>query len=242
MADVARFETAADIINTVAVECGLNSNTAPFNSQDPAFKQLIRLLTICGRVLAVKPVWNSSLRTHTFTITTETEYELPDDFLSMADSTLYDSSRNMAAYGSASPQVWNIWLTENPSVTFKAVFRIAQRKLVFAPDSFPVGTSISFEYRSRAWVQDASSPTTFKDKVEKSGDIVLYEPVLITRMLRYKFLDAKGFNTVSALGEFVAVLEGAQSADKPAEILDLTRRIVGSRLIDDNNIPESGYG
>lgn len=242
MADVARFETAKDIINTVAVECGLNENSAPFSSQDPAFKQLIRLLTICGRVLAVMPVWNSALRTHTFTTTSATEYALPDDFMSMAEATLYDTSNKTAAYGSASPQVWTIWLNENPAVTFTAIFRLAQRKLVLAADSIPVGSEVSFEYRSRAWVQSATSATTFKDKVDSAGDVVLYEPVLITRMLRYKFLESKGFATGSALAEFMTLLDGVKSADKPAEILDLTRRVVGSRFLDDNNIPDSGYG
>jgi hypothetical protein len=242
MANVVRFETAKDIINAVAVECGLNSNTAPFNNQDPAFKQLIQLLNTCGRVLAVMPVWNSALRVHTFTTTTATEYNLPDDFMSMADATLYDVTNRQAAYGSASPQVWTIWQNENPSVTFKALFRLAQRKLSIAAGAIPAGTNVSFEYRSRAWVQSASSPTTFKDYVDTSGDVVLYEPVLMTRMLRYKFLEAKGFDTTAALAEFMTLMDGVRSADKPAEILDLTKNIVGSRFLDVDNLPDSGYG
>lgn len=242
MADVARFDTAKDIINTVAVECGLNENSAPFNSNDPAFKQLIRLLTICGRVLAVMPVWNSALRTHSFVMTSATEYSLPEDFLGMVDATLYDVTNRQAAYGSASPQVWTVWLNENPSVTFKALFRLAQRKLVFTPGSIPVGTTVSYEYRSRAWVQDAASPTRYKDKVESAGDVVLYEPILITRMLRYKFLESRGFATGSALAEFMTLLDGVRASDKPAEILDLSRRIVGDRFLDIENVPDSGYG
>lgn len=241
MADVARYETAKDIINTVAVECGLNENSAPFSSPDPAFKQLIRLLTICGRVLAVMP-WNSAQRVHTFTTTSATEYSLPDDFLSMADATLYDVTNGQSAYGSASPQVWTLWLNDNPSVTFRALFRIAQRKLVIAAGSIPVGSSVSFEYRSRAWVQSAASATTFKDKVESAGDVVLYEPVLISRMLRYKFLESKGFDTRAALAEFTALLDAVKSTDKPAEILDLTKTITGSRFLDTENVPDSGYG
>jgi len=242
MADVARFETAKDIINTVAAECGLNENSAPFSSNDPAFKQIIRLLTICGRVLAVMPVWNSALRVHTFTMTSATEYLLPDDFLGMVDATLYDVTNRQAAYGSATPQVWTVWLNENPSVTFKALFRLAQRKLVFAPGAIPVGASVSYEYRSRAWVQDSASATRFKDKVEGPGDVVLYEPVLISRMLRYKFLEARGFATGSALAEFTTLLDGVRSADKPAEVLDMTGRILGNRFLDSDNIPDSGYG
>lgn len=241
MADVVRFETAKDVINTVAVECGLNANSAPFNATDPAFRQLIQLLNICGRVLAVMPVWNSALRVHTFTTTAATEYDLPDDFISMADATMYDASRRQAMYGSASPQVWTIWNNENPSVTFRAMFRFAQRKLSLAPGSVPEGITLSFEYRSRAWVQDAAG-TRFKDKVEGPGDVVLYEPVLMTRMLRYKFLEAKGFDTNAALAEFNMLLDGVKATDKPSEILDISRRIVGTRFLDVNNLPDSGYG
>ena len=242
MPDVARFDTAKDILNDVAVECGLNENSAPFNSNDPAFKQLIRLMKICGRMLAVLPGWNSSIRTHTFTTTTATEYALPDDFLALTDSTTYDKSNNQPIYGSVSPQIWHIWLNENPSVTFRAVFRIAQRKLVLAPGAILPGTQVSFEYRSRAWVQDAATPTKLKDNVDGPGDIILFESVMFSRFLRYKFLDTKGFDTRSSLAEFQAVLDTVKGSDKPAEILDATKSIAGNRFLDVENVPDSGYG
>jgi hypothetical protein len=71
---------------------------------------------------------------------------------------------------------------------------------------------------------------------------VLYEPVLISRMLRYKFLESKGFDTRSALAEFTALLDAVKSTDKPSEILDLTKRITGNRFLDIDNVPDSGYG
>jgi hypothetical protein len=242
MTGVARFETAKDIINDVAVECGLNENSTPFNSNDPAFRQLIRLTKTCGRLLVAIPGWSASHRTHTFTITEAVEYALPADFMSLIDSTTYDRSNRQALYGSASPQMWTIWLNENPSISFKALYRIANRKLCIAPGTVPVGSQVSFEYRSRAWVQDATNPANIKDRVDGPGDVILFESVLFTRFLRYKFLDAKGFDTASSLAEFQAILDTVKGSDTPAEILNTSRRVVGSRFLDTDNLPDSGFG
>jgi len=136
MANVARFESASEIINTAAVEVGLTANTAPFSSPDPAFKQLIKLLTICGRELTLMPKWNMAVREGTITVVAgQSEYDLPDDFLSVVESTVWNRGSNWPLYGSVTPQTWTLWARENPSLTFQAIFRLARRKFVIPVDA-----------------------------------------------------------------------------------------------------------
>lgn len=243
MANVARFESASEIINTAAVEVGLTANTAPFSSPDPSFKQLIKLLTVCGRELALLHPWNMGVREGTFTVVAgQTEYDLPDDFLSLADSTAWNRNSNWPMYGSATPQTWTMWAIENPSLTFQCIFRMARRKFTIPADSIPAGTVIAYEYRSRSWALSGTEVNVYKDKVDDPGDIVLFESLLISRLLVAKFLRAKGFDSTGAFQEFKAVLDTITGKDKPAEILDLSGQKFGPRFIDEENAPDTGYG
>lgn len=242
MANTARFESAAELVNTAAVEVGLPANSAPFSSSDPNYKQLIKLLNVCGRELALMPSWNMQFREGTITVVAgQLEYDLPDDYLGVVDDTVWNTTNNWSAYGSVTPQTWTLWITENPSVIFNAVFRVARRKLVIPPGIEP-GTVLSYEYRSRAWVLSGTQVDVYKDKVTDPGDIVLFEPVLVTRMLVFKFLRTKGFESSGAFAEFQTVLEMVKSTDRPAPRFDLSQSVSGRRMIDDENVPDSGYG
>jgi len=243
MANVARFESASEIINTAAVEVGLTANTAPFSSPDPAFKQLIKLLTICGRELTLMPKWNMAVREGTITVVAgQSEYDLPDDFLSVVESTVWNRGSNWPLYGSVTPQTWTMWARENPSLTFQAIFRLARRKFVIPVDAIPAGTVLAYEYRTRAWVLSGTQIDVYKDKVDDPGDIVLFESVLASRMLVFKFLRAKGFDATGAFQEFSTILDSVLSSDRPSETLDVAKSGYGPRLIDNENLPDSGFG
>lgn len=243
MANTARFESASEIIKTVAVEFGLSFNSAPYSSPDPAYKQLITLLTVCGRILALIPSWNMAVREGTITVVAGvTEYDLPEDFLSMVNSTVWNRGSDQAVYGSATPQMWTLWARENPALSYQCIFRLARRKFVIPADTVPVGTVLSYEYRSRAWVLSGTQVDVYKDKADDPGDIVLFEPVLITRMLLFKFTKAKGFDSTGAFNEFVEVLNAVMGVDVPAEVLSLVHSAWGPRFLDYSNIPDTGFG
>ncbi len=67
MADIARYITAQEIINRTSIECGLGESGDPFADNDPAFLQLIRLLTSCGQELVEAFQWEHMIKEWTFT-------------------------------------------------------------------------------------------------------------------------------------------------------------------------------
>lgn len=238
---MARFESASELITTAAVEVGLPPVQSPFSSTDPIYQQLIKLLNVCGRELALMPSWNMQFREGTLTVVAgQTEYDLPTDFLSVVDSTMYDNASGF--YGrNVTPQGWVAWTKEEPSLLWPVVFRVARRKIII-PDSVPAGTVLSYEYRSRAWVVSGTSQDVYKDKVDAGGDVVLFEPVLMTRMLVFKFLRAKGFESSGAFAEFTTVLDMVKSSDRPAATHDLSCTPFGRKLLGIDNVPDTGFG
>lgn len=250
MADINRYITAGEVINRAAVECGLAPVVDPFASADPSYRQLHYLLTSCGQTLIQDYPWQRLQLKHEITTSSadDGEYDLPVDFSYMIDQTGWQQGGPSVwpLLGPASPQVWSyLEARQLYSVSLYVWFRIAQGKFnVFPNDPVPDGIPIAFEYISRGWVigEGDQGPESIKDQVTATGDIVLFEPVLIVKYLRLKFLSAKGFDTTSAKADFDLSLESWKGKDNSAPVLNAGRSMDLHRLIDGNNIPDTGYG
>jgi hypothetical protein len=75
------------------------------------------------------------------------------------------------------------------------------------------------------------------------SDIVVYEPILIQKLLKVKFLEAKGFNSESARMEFETVFLSRTGKDEGSGILSASD--THSRypyLTPYRNMRDSGYG
>lgn len=244
MANLNRFLTAKDIINTAAVECGLSALMDPVGSNDPTFKQLVQLLTSCGRELCVIPegAWQHLIRSASIVTDGITDtYDLPTDFGSMIDQTGWETTSTNPLGGPLTTQLWSALVRGGNAVTSVAVsFRISEGVLEIYPHTTS-GLTIEYDYSSIAWVYKEGDSATLMDHVETNTDTVLFPPILISKMLRYRFLAAKGFGTQEARAEYKAVLDSWTSRDKPAPILSLVAP-QSMRFLDWKNVPESGYG
>lgn len=241
-----RYITAEDIINRAAIECGLPTDLDPFASNDPNFVQLRNLLQTCGEDLLEAFPWEYLRREHQITTDSldDGSYALPDDFDRMIDQTGWDRTNDHPMLGPLSAQQWS-YLKGRDLVnsTIYVTFRVMENEFhIFPDDPVPDALDLRFEYISRNWVIPAAAPSTFTDVVEANGDIVLFKPVMIVQYLRYKFLDAKGFDTASALGAFTKAYLQSTGGNKGAPILNAGRRVTGIPLLDFRNIPVTGYG
>jgi hypothetical protein len=249
---MARFQTVGDLINRVAVSIGLNKTTDPFASADPAFIQLCTLATEAGQDLVQENEWQQLERHQSFvTAVGDTGlYDLPEDFGYMIDQTGWQQGAPGAAYpllGPASAQWWSyLQAAQLYTVTIYAWFRIADGKLQLWPQPPAEGIPIAYKYVSRNWVLDGNSPPSapvYKDNVQQSSDVPLYEPILFLKKLKLAFLQAKGFDTTKAEDEFNVALEAWVGKDKSAPILSLNGpRGFSQPFLGYWNIPETGYG
>lgn len=239
---MSRYETAKEVINNAAGECGLTPLADVFASLDPAFIQLRNLLTSVGRELVGLHTWQRLIKTHTITTAVppdDNEYALPDNFAYMIPQTGWSPSEMMPLGGPLSPQDWTYLVNSGlgPSTIYVS-FRVAQGAFMLLPDPPPDAVTINFEYISRDWVLEGA---TEKDKAENNADVVLFETILISKFLKLRFLEAKGFDTTAALGQFQSVFMQWTGNDISAPILSMARNRVFPYL-GWRNIPETNYG
>jgi hypothetical protein len=223
---MARFETANNIINSVATEVGLLPNTDPVGSTEDVFVQFTGLLTSAGREMVELNKWQILVKEYTRTIQqgdTGT-YDLPDDFSSMIDQTGWDRTRNVPLGGPLSAQQWTYLKGRDlASGTIYVTFRQFDGKFNIYPDGpdVSVGVEISFEYQSRDWAAvNGSDPLETRDSIVTGSDIVLFEPILMIKFLKAKWQEAKGFDSSAARIEFENIFNGRVGRDTGAAILN----------------------
>lgn len=246
MAAISRYISASDIINRAAIECGLEPSTDVFADVNPSFVQLRNLITTCGQDLVESYPWEVLRREHQIVTSVPPDdgiYDLPDDFGYMIPQTGWERSENVPLGGPLSPQQWSyLFGRDLVNFTIYASFRIMENKFNIFPQPPPDGLDINFEYISRGWVDSGTSPGTFCDTVQDNSDIVLFKPVMIVQFLRFKFLDAKGFASASALASFEAAFGAATEGNKSAPMLNAGRRNSGIHYLDYWNVPNTNYG
>ena len=75
------------------------------------------------------------------------------------------------------------------------------------------------------------------------ADTPLFDRTLLSRMLKVKFLEAKGLDTAKAQADLNQIFGALTSHDKGAEILRAGRTSRGFPYLDGfNSVPDTGYG
>jgi len=240
---MARWETAGNIVNDAAVEVGLVAASNPFTSTDAAFVQMCRMLTGCGRELIGVKQWQKFVSTHSFNTDDEADgvYPLPSDYLYMIDQTGWTPTNRLPMGGPLSEQDWAFIIgSEWNQYTIYVSFKEADGELWITPnDPPPTNIDITFQYVSNNWAETSAAVAI--NRVTATDDTVYFPPVLITKLLKLRFLEAKGFDTTAALGQYNTALATWLPKDKSAPVLSMSNRRLFPYL-DWRNIPETNFG
>jgi len=247
-----RFSTANDIINRAALEVGLLPISDAVASTDETFIQLQGLLDSAGQELVDLHEWQAIRGV--FELTTAAgdsgTYDLPEDFSYMIDQTGWDHTNRVAMGGPLSAQGWSYLAGRDlVSQSIYASFRLVDNKFDLFPQPPPDNLKIRFEYISRNWVQEqghvpaAGEAQGSRDIIGTGSDVILYEPILIIKMLKAKFLEAKGFDASSARLEFENMFNSRTGKDEGAPILSASRSGAAYPFLDSYyNTGDTGYG
>jgi len=237
---MSRQETAATIINDTAIEVGLVPVNDPYSTQDEAFVQLRGLLNSAGRELVTMFAWEMLQRP--FEITTQIgdsgTYALPTDFDHFTDQTGWNISARLPVYGPLSPQDWAA-MTSLPIVPVTYLgFRLSNNKIDIFPSPPPPDAQLKWWYISRNWVQAGANTA---DRATSAGDVVMYDPTLMVKFLKVKYLSAKGFDIGTASREFDMTFMSMTGQDKGARVLSAAGS-GGFPYLGHRNLPWTGYG
>lgn len=237
--------TANEVLNRVAAEVGLEPVSDPWGSAKQEFSQMRYLLNIAGEELSQLYEWEVLMQEHQITTsdTDSGDYPLPADFLYMINQTGWERSENVPLFGPLSPQDWQYLLGRDlVSYTIYASFRIQQGLFTIFPQPPPNGLDIHFEYISRNWVIDSSNPENKIDQVKTGADTPLFDRTMLSRLLKVKFLDAKGLDSTKAQADLNQSFDLLTSHDKAAGIMRAGCNNRGFPYLSGWSVPDTGYG
>lgn len=248
---MARYAEAGNVINRAAAETGITPVDNPYLSADDTFKQLVQLLNSAGEEMLALHEWNKLNRTHTIVTGTTVanpvgtgKYDLPADFGYFIDQTGWDKTERLPLGGPMTSQDYAYLVNTNlANSTVFVTFRQNEGQFWVLPDPPLSGQELNFQYISRNWVQPAGT-TSVDDRTDTASafaDVVLFEPILIIKFLKLRLLEAKGFDTTAAVGQFLTAFNSWTGKDVAAPILRMARSRVFPYL-GWRNIPETGYG
>lgn len=235
--------SANDILNQVGVEVGLDPATDPYSSSDKSYQQMKFLLNTGGEELCQLHEWDFLRKTFSITtVASQTGYDLPSDFLYFINSTGWDYTNDNPLSGPLTDQQWTaLKALDVASGTSYYAYRIDGDQVQIYPEP-PSGLDLRFEYICRTWVLDSSTGNTYIAKTESGGDIPLFSRLLLGRMVKVKFLEAKGFDTSKAQADFNQAFYSAIGRSRGAPVLNTVRCDRSSPLLSSSNLPTTGFG
>lgn len=235
--------TVNQIVNRVAVAVGLDSVSSPYDSTDRAMIQLMSMLQDAGDELVQLHDWEILKREHSLTTDGSTSYSLPSDFDRMVPQTHWDRTRNLPVAGPLSAQDWQYLKGRDISATtIYASFRQREGSLFVFPQS-TTGVDIYFEYIGTGWLYDVSASNARVAAPTAGDDIVLFDSTLVRSYLRAKYLQSKGFDTVSPESVATEFFLSRISKDEQGPILSAGGNNRGFPYLDGvRNVPDTGYG
>lgn len=242
---MAIYETCNQIINDAAIELGtaIEEQADVFASTDIGYLQLIALCNACGRQLLREVIWAELTKEHSIVTDGSGDYALPSDWGYMIPQTDWDQTNGIELFGPLSPQGWQYLEGRGLSAqTIYASFRIRTGYVSIYPQN-TTGKTLAFEYVRNTWCSDDEAGTTWYDRLQDSTTIVRYPPVLFVKLLKAKYLEAKGFDSQKARDEYNILFDAITGQDKSAPILNAGRPRTGHPYLDPHrNIPDTGYG
>lgn len=175
--------TLKQILDSVLLEAGLGTETAYVTASSDSVLRLVNLANRSARTICVYP-WQALRKTYTFTLTTETEYDLPDDYRAFIPDSGYVQSTLNNIDMRPTPEEWGYLQSVGGSTGPTYKFRILGDKIVvYGPTS---GDQVRLEYLTDYPVL-ATDGTTKKKLFSADTDTWLLDDDLLTMHILYNY-------------------------------------------------------
>jgi hypothetical protein len=234
------------IVHAACDEIGIPRPTSVVGSSDAAAQQLLALANRDGTELAMREGsaggWPQLRKEYPISVLAGTDnYAFPTDLGYFINTTPWDQTQKWPLAGPVSPQVWQtLKSSATGSLGIRTRFRLMIDRIYFDPEP-TANADVVFEYYRSTWVYNADTDT-YRERWGSDGDISLLPDDchvlgLIWRYLRAQRLDYQ--EEFNAYDEYVTTKLGRATM---APVLSLVGGSSEVRLIDECNIPDTGYG
>jgi len=168
----------------------------------------------------------------------QTAYDLPADFETITDRTMWDKSKHWEMLGGEDAQQWQ-WLKSGYISTGPRVrWRILDNQFQIWP-IMNTQEYLGWEYRSKGWARSAAG--AIKNSFTADTDTTVFDDRIMTLYTKLKYFQVKSFDTTSLLQDYQRYLTIAKANDKGAPNLSFAP-YPSKVLIGYANIPDTGYG
>ena len=227
------------IVQQAMGSLGLPVPTSVVGNSDTVVTQFMFLLNDAGADLTTANQWEELISEWAPTIVAGTDnYALPSDWACFIDQTQWDRTNHWPLLGPRSASEWQ-WLKGGMlSSGPRTRYRVRDGKLWLHPVPASPAPTIVMEYVRTTWI--VKTDTTRADAVTADTDMPIFDKWLITRMLKLKFLEAKGLDTTAAQSDFMNLFNTITGRDTGAAVVDLSGR-PQSLFLGPNNIADGSW-
>lgn len=229
--------TSKDLIEDFCSELALASPGSISDAQDDQVRQIVQIANRVGSDLCREFDWQMLINEYSFICeSSRTEYDLPSDWLRSIPSTTWDSGKRLPMYGGLSPQSWAAYKAMSLGSGIDLFYRVINGRFVLVADP-AAGETVKFEYVSKLWV--VAHAGGYSDRITNDNDLLLFDYNLMLEGMLLRWRKTKGlpFDPM----DYARLLSQCKSQDVPGRAINLGRRF-GNRLIDELNIPPTGFG
>jgi len=234
---MARYWTALQVLNQVAGELGLNQQPTIVGLESVQAIQLLALLNSSGNELMLYYPWEQFHKEWVFdTEVDKGEYELPDDWNYAVDQTQWDRTDHWPLLGPKSAQEW-AWLkggllSAAPRLRFRIVNNLFKLWPIPSTTTSPSQYTLAQEYISKNWLitTPPTAPAYPSNMIQYDADVLLYEPWLLVKYVKFKFYELKGFDVSGVQSDFMRIFNTLTGKDVGAPILSLNPQTMSQYL------------
>jgi len=237
--------TLLQIVQTSCDELGIARPTTVVGSNDLQVRQILALLNREGKEISAREGlyggWPQLRKEHTFNTADGTAaYNFPADLQYFMNTTAWDRSQKWPMHGPVSPQTWQVLKSGTVgSVGPRTRFRVMAGQLYLDPTPTTI-RAIVLEYYSNTWCE--SSGGTDQAVWTADNDLPLLPDDCFILGLKWRFRKEKGLDYQEHFNEYEDFVTSKLSRSSMAPIIDIASTPCGVRLINEDNIPDTGYG
>lgn len=169
-------------------------------------------------------------------------YPLPTDIDHQMTQTYWDRTFRWQLLGPLSPQERQVLLSGISPAGPRRRFWIVNNQLVINPVPSSAATEV-FEYYSNAWTQTGlTNASAVNSRFQNDTDYFILDDNVMELALKWRFRKAKGLSYDAEQDDYDNAVEVAIAADGGSRNLPLNASAGGVRLLNEQNVPDTGFG